>query len=105
MTLHGYIFASGEECLERIIWYFQEDGANWNYIEEGDHLKITTANGKILFDGIIEPAEITASGWPIALGHEVNWIQKGWDPDEWAKLFFQSGTPLRAELTKKETKQ
>lgn len=88
-------------------------------IERGDRLKIYNPDSTVAFDGIIEPdykagwtefPQNLGHGQPSALGFWIHWTQKGWDPDEWATLFFgydlkankSLGKHLRAELTKKK---
>ena len=81
-------------------------------IEEGDHLKVWGENRKVVFDGIIK--QDTKTGWkryPLnpklgqqcALGMWIHWIQKGWKPDDWARLFirYKGEKPLRAVFSKK----
>ncbi len=99
-------------------------------LENGDHLKVFGEKGEIIFDGVIEHdrqvgwqpyfhvlrklkgkpytgIQDSRHGQPCALGHWVHWTQKGWEPDEWAKLFFHAslkgtnGKSLKAELIKK----
>lgn len=78
-------------------------------IEAGDHLKVFTEDGLVLFDDIINPDYragwtelLSGYGAPRALGRSVCWTQRGWEPDDWAKLFFRADDKrLRAELIKK----
>lgn len=108
-----------ETGCEGLIWVLEKDGVQEHdslvFIEAGDHLKIFAEDGSILFDGVIDPdyqAGRTISPHnpdrkqPSALGYWIHWTQKGWEPDEWAKLFLheclkKSNKPLRAELTRK----
>ena len=135
-TLFGRISEYFETGCEGVMWYFFEDGKKWpeciKELENGDHLKVFGEKGEILFDGEIwhdrqagwQPyfhvqrklkkkpytgVKDSAHGQPCALGHWIHWTQKGWDPDEWAKLFFHAylkegsnGQLLRAELIKKD---
>ena len=123
-TLKGYIDQYFETGCEGIMWYFWEDNKKWPELlhepDDGDHLKVLGENGEILFDATIErdhktgwkpynPKKPKRGGQQIALGCWVHWIQKGWEPDEWAKLFFhqylignEGKKPLRAELIKVE---
>lgn len=136
-TLSGYINEFFETGCEGVMWKLFQDGKTGYEclvnIDEGDHLKIFGEDNNILFDGIIEqdwnagwypyfhikkkmdedptynPPKDYAHGQPSALGHWIHWTQRGWEPDEWAKLFFhqylignEGKKPLRAELTKKE---
>lgn len=121
MKIRGVLEPFFETGCEGIIWSVVEDGkegfAGLNIIEEGDRLKIYGENGEVIFDGIIECDRL--SGWteyplnpghgqPSALGYWIHWTQRGWRPDDWAKLFFyqylpgnENKIPLRAELKKK----
>lgn len=95
-------------------WNLLEDGkTGWDahiVIEAGDHLKVFSEDGRVLFDGVIDPDYRT--GWtellpgygtPRALGCSVCWTQRGWEPDDWARLFIRrEGEELRAELIKKK---
>jgi hypothetical protein len=124
VTLGGYINEFFETGCEGVMWYFFEDGKEWpECIHEpgdGDHLKVFGENGEVLFDSIIERDRKTGwqsynntnfpeHGQQVALGCWVHWIQRGFEPDDWAKLFFyqylkgnEGKKPLRAELTKKQ---
>ncbi len=94
------------------------------FIEPGDHLKVFNEDGSVAFEGEIIPDFKT--GWKQYPGNPdpkmgqqavfscdwyVHWIQKGWKPDDWAKLFiwhfFEQGRGVpqhRAELIKKAKK-
>jgi hypothetical protein len=124
VTLKGHINEYFETGCEGIMWYFFEDGKGWpdciHEPSDGDHLKVFSESGEILFDGLIEHdyktgwqsyniPELPNHGQQLALGCRVHWVQKGLDPDEWAKLFFyqylignEGKKPLRAELIKKQ---
>jgi len=117
MKYLGTLFGWWETGTEGAIWALDEDGKTgyeaMQVIDEGDQLKIYDENGKVLFDGIIEPDK--QIGWteyplnpghgqPLALGFWIHWTQKGWQPDDWAALFLREEfgkTPLRGELVKK----
>ncbi len=103
-----------ETGTEGVCWIFSEKGKRgwsaFNEIEKGDHLKIYNENGKVVFSGIIRPD--SKIGWqeyprnpgfgqPVALGYRIHWTQKGWKPDDWARLFIRRKGEklLRAELT------
>lgn len=106
-----------ETGCEGIKWVVIENGKPFNdalhFIQEGDHLTVYGENNGILFDGEIicdfqagwtEYPYNPGHGQPSALGCWIHWTQHGWQPDEWAKLFFHEhiegtdGKPLRAEL-------
>jgi hypothetical protein len=106
-----------ETGTEGIVWALCEDGKSgyeaMQIIEKGNHLKVFDDNGKVVFEGEIDPDE--KIGWqeyplnpghgqPCALGMWVHWTQRGWQPDDWARLFirFKGEEYLRAELTKKD---
>lgn len=103
-----------ETGTEGTVWVLQEDGKTgydgMRVLRRGDHLKIFGENGEVLFDDLIIPdmtAGLTASPLnpeykqPSALGFWIHWTQRGWLPDDWAKLFLREvfkQKPLRAEL-------
>ena len=77
---------------------------------EGDHLTITDQLGAILWRGTIRcdketglrphPLNVQYSQ-QCALGCWVHWIQKGFEPDEWAKFFMRADNDrLRGILRK-----
>jgi hypothetical protein len=113
-TIRGTLIDFFETGCEGIIWMMEKDGLSGyealEMIEEGDHLKVFADDDSILFDGIIDPdheigwAEYPLNpgyGQPCALGYWIHWTQRGWQPDDWAKLFIRK-SPLRAEVIKKE---
>lgn len=117
----GVIKEFFETGCEGLMWVLQKDGVVNYYdalvfIEAGDHLKVFAEDGLILFDGVVKPdykagwmeyPRNPGSGQPQALGFWIHWTQKGWEPDEWAKLFLHqyledgNKQPLRAEFTRK----
>jgi len=120
--LRGVIDGFFETGCEGILWVFIEDKAdlrNMHELVEGDHLTVFAEDGAKSFDGKIEcDRKIGWTAYPgnkkrgqqAALGYWVHWIQRGWQPDGWARLFLRRGfyegrDPLRAELIKKPRQQ
>ncbi len=114
-VLDGFL----ETGTEGVIWIFEKDqragSEHMTCLENDDHLKVYGTNNSILFDGKIEKDfqigrqkhPLNPSVWqPVALGLFIHWTQKGWEPDNWARLFigyWESGDKierLRAELIK-----
>lgn len=112
----SYYFETGCEGSR---WVLEKDGAEEYdalvFIEAGDCLSIFAEDDSVLFQGVIDPDY--QAGWkerpfypgfgqPQALGRWIFWTQKGWEPDEWAKLFLHAelskgNKSLRAELVRK----
>ena len=107
-------FETGSEGVE---WFFYENGKKeWeaaNIIDAGDHLTVYGSDNQTIFEGEIVPdykvgwtkyPKNPKYGQQAALGRWVHWIQKGWKPDDWARLFIrkEGESLLRAELIKKE---
>lgn len=108
-------FETGSEGVFWVIYdENQKDFYGLTLVEQGDYLKVFDEDDTVLFDGEIVPDYET--GWmeyPLnpgsglgqqcALGWWVHWIQKGWQPDDWASLFIRGKDEpkLRAELVKK----
>lgn len=111
-------FETGSEGTH---WVLDNGSGTPIFVEKGDHLKVYGKDGNIAFEGTIVPD--TKTGWkhylghpdqkagqPMAFGHwNIHWTQKGWDVDEWARLFiwhwFKDGRgagQYSAELTKKK---
>ena len=111
-VLKGVISEFFETGTEGVLWSFCEDGKKGynglHILEAGDYLTIYDKRKKIIFEGKIKPDfEIGnkriphSNNWqPVALGCWIRWTQKGFKPDDWAKLFFKK-PPLRATLRKK----
>ncbi|MDP3963246.1 MAG: hypothetical protein Q8Q39_01990 [bacterium] len=107
-----------ETGCEGFVWALLEDEKpgldGLHVIEEGDRLKVYGENDEILFDdeiicdyhiGWTEYPQNPGHGQPSALGKWIHWTQKGWQADDWAKLFFypylegnEGKQALRAEL-------
>lgn len=114
-VLDGY-FATGTEGT---LWTVDTRNRNYGlygevFIEPGDYLTVYGNDGSVIFQGEIQPDYKTGRrnypgskkyGQQCALGFWIHWIQKGWQPDDWAKLFiahwFKKKKRLRAELIKK----
>lgn len=107
-----------ETGTEGVVWVLSEDGKtgydSMVFPEAGDYLKVFDADGSILFAGVIVP-DFEAGKTPLpfnpeyskpsALGFWIHWTQRGWQPDDWAKLFLRDvfeQPQLRAELTRKK---
>jgi len=109
-----------ETGTEGVCWAVYEDGKTGyeglHFIETGQHLKVwDPTNGRSVFDELIcldtkigrrlltdfHPGAMKGIRQQCALGMWVHGIQSGWDPDEWAKLFFRAVGEIvfRAELT------
>lgn len=113
--IHGTTDIHCETGTEGAVWIIMKDGYDsyeaMEVLEKGDHLCISDGDD-VLFDGVINPDyEIGWEEYPLnkgfgqqaALGYWVHWIQKGWQPDDWAKLFIRK-IPLKATLIKKKKK-
>ncbi len=115
--LDGYV----ETGTEGVVWCVLEDGRK-GYdglftIRDGDRLKIwDPSTGRSVFDeqikldlkiGHVPYHTKTNAGQQLAMGMCVHGIQSGWDPDEWARLFFRAAeeTVFRAELTRKPVRE
>lgn len=124
----GVINQFFETGCEGTMWVFEKDGLSGydalEFIDKGDHLKVFDEDGiTILFEGEIIPDyqigwteypkefKNPGQGQPSALGYWIHWTQQGWNPDDWAKLFFHemwragNQKPLRAELIKATPKE
>jgi hypothetical protein len=113
-AMNGNLSAWFETGTEGLIWIMEEDGhqgyASMRFPAKGDYLKVTAPNGNVLFDGIVDPDYDAGkkgrypgdpSGQPTALGYWIHWTQRGWTPDDWAKLFLDEKN--RAVLIKADS--
>ncbi|MBI3632261.1 MAG: hypothetical protein HY225_02335 [Candidatus Vogelbacteria bacterium] len=77
-------------------------------VQRGDRLKIFEKDGRVIFDGIVEPDfesvyEFARENWakmnmdPKKFPGVSTWTQKGLHFRDWSKFFFDG---LKAELTK-----
>ena len=111
--LDGF-FETGSEGTHWVLDIGKKDPI---FIKPGDHLKVFNEDGSVAFEGKIIPDYKTGYmkyprnpkyGQQAVLGGWwVHWIQKGWQPDDWAKLFikhwfkeWRGAKQLHAELTK-----
>lgn len=112
--IEGKLFAKPSFRTNEYHWTVYGDGYGGHRrvheIKEGDHLIVFRLDGTVHFSGYIkkdtEIASIPRPNHPelpqqFALGCWVYWIQEGWNPDEWALLFFQE---YRAELLIQDSK-
>ena len=104
VVYHGELEAYFETGTEGVMWSLVEDGKTGYdalvIIEPGDRLTVYGEDGRTpLFDGIVRPDheigyrphfEGAGHGQPCALGLWIHWTQKGWQPDDWARLFARS---------------
>ena len=116
--LNGVVNWFFETGCEGVLWVFYEDGKRGydalHEIEDGDMLAVYNEDGSIAFEGkIVSDWKIgyaeypmnPGHGQPTALGFWIHWTQKGWQPDDWARLFIrEEGKELRAKLIKKKPK-
>lgn len=92
-----------ETGFEGIVWIVEPAIVNspedLGWVAAGDHLTITSPEGEVLFEGIIEPDREVGKAisdlnpnriQPCALGYWIHWTQTGFEPDEWAALFVES---------------
>ncbi len=111
-----YYFETG---TEGVMWSLMEDGKQGYdalvLLQPGDRLTIYNADGSVLFNDVIKIDDETGYmpypgnpqyGQQAALGYWIHWIQEGWQPDNWAALFFRGEhfpdrpDRLRAELVR-----
>lgn len=115
--LKGFVRWFFETGCEGVCWVFEEDSKKGygalHCLKAGDWLKIYNKDGSVAFEG--EIVEDHKTGWaeypkkpghgqPCALGFWIHWTQKGWKPDDWARLFarMKGEEYLRAELVKRQ---
>ena len=115
ITYKGHLSWDFWTGCEGIIWTFEADdkSVGWKgtvYLEKDDHLKVFNEKDEVVFEGKL--VLDTRTGWKEypgnlghgqqgALGYNIHWIQKGWQPNDWARLFIrkEGESELRAELT------
>lgn len=81
-------------------------------IEEGDTLVVFRQDDSIAFEGLIDPdtgpfVPDGSDAEPLCVfGREIHWFQCGWNPNDWASLFFNDidsdREAYRAILIKKQ---
>ena len=114
MKIHkGVLDFWAETGTEGAIWILLEDGKSGYEamveLEKGDRLRAFDAAGDCRHDVVIDPDRQVGriplplnpqSSQQCALGFWVHWIQRGWEPDDWAALFIRRGgeEKLRAEV-------
>ena len=103
VVVHGILDPYFETGTEGVCWSVYEDGKTGyeglHQMGGGEHLRVIGPDGKIIFEGFIEPDP--KKGWteypgrpgeglgqPVALGMWIHWTQAGWEPDAWAQLFL-----------------
>lgn len=106
-TLEGW----SETGTEGMVWCVEEDGKEGynalNPLRDGDHLRILS-DDILIWEGVIDLEYETGYrpypmnpeyGQQCACGFWVRGNQKGFEIENWAKLFL-SKPPLRAELVR-----
>src|SRR3989338_10876642 len=92
-----------------VLWILREDGKEGGdaiiFLEPGDELLVYKDDGSApLYEKIkIVPDNKTGHhpfpgdselGQQLVLGgHWIHWIQEGWQPEDWARLFIRDGQP------------
>lgn len=102
--IRGVTHAYFETGTEGVWWALIEENVfgyeDLNVLDDGDHLMIYKDgyDSEIIFSGFIKKDKLTgARSRPfnpyfkqqVALGMWVHWIQEGWHPDDWARLFVE----------------
>lgn len=103
-TLFGTIASFFREDPREVVWLFVEDDpedlTSAHLLEDGDRLTIFGRDGGVVFDGLVD-CEYLGEG-NLVEGFSVKWVQRGWQPDAWRKLFMTGKEkPFRAELIKR----
>lgn len=114
-VIEGVLEDYFETGTEGVIWsVFEDDKKSYDGlhpIDSGDKLTIYNEDGTVRWVGRIDPDFKTgyqkypmnpSCGQQVSCGRWVHWIQKGFDPDEWGKMFFQYEPRLRAKLEKRK---
>ena len=135
-VLHAWFETGLEGLVWALIEDGKEGYDALKVIENGDHLTVYSGDGRgclgfkdvgdrileyredgLVFDGVIDEdheAGMTMSSFnqehrqPSALGFWIHWAQRGWNPDDWARLFVRGPDwgdecpSFRATLTKKQ---
>ncbi len=95
-TPYGY-FETGMEGMEWTVYRKPSPSRTERllFLEAGDIIWIRDKSGKTLYVGMIIPdsskGRMTPDSRPQALGLYIHWTQSGFQPDDWARFFFQEG--------------
>ena len=103
-TVSGILTSFGNTDPQRMLWLFLEDDmedlAKAHLLNHGDWLIVFDEDDNILFRDYIDCD--FRDGDIKSLGLQVNWIQRGWNADDWGRLFMTGkNPPYRAELQKR----
>lgn len=99
---HGRLDFFAETGTEGAVWILMREGKR-GYgamvdLKKDDYLTVWDKKNKIVFKGKIRPdykigwkryPRNPKYGQQVACGFWVHWIQKGWKPDEWGRLFIR----------------
>ncbi len=120
--------SEGERVKKGVLGHYQEQGQpSWSLDEDGksgydelnlpnkfDRLIIFDHDGKIIFDDLLDPLYRTAcNGGPRcencgvilpnsrfrAFGIAIPDVQRGWDPEDWARMFVPDWDPATPKVT------